>query len=322
MQSRELTPLVFEPILKERVWGGRLLGSALGRRLPEDETPYGESWELVDLEADQSVVRDGPLAGSTLGALVARLGERLLGHAALDGGSFPLLIKLIHAASVLSVQVHPDAETARRLGGRPKSEAWYILEAEPGASLYLGLAQGVDRASFERAMREGRLEELLVPVPARAGDLVPVRPGTVHAIGAGVLLAEVQQPSDTTYRVFDWNRLGLDGKPRTLHEREALESIHFDDRVTPLPGEAPQRADLGLFVIERVRLGPGEVLPVEDEGPVVLVGLEGRGSLGTSIHETPLARGDVVLLPSACRPARLYSGQGATALVVTLPPRS
>src|SRR5512143_1300967 len=210
-----LYPLTFSPILKVRVWGGSRLAS-LGKPVAGPE-PIGESWELVDLPDDQSVVDAGPLAGARLGQLVRERGAELLGPVPLDGGSFPTLVKTIDAAQTLSVQVHPDAKTAARLGGRPKSEAWYILDAQPGALLYVGLRHGTTRDSYARAVAEGRVEELLVPLPVRRGDLVPVIPGTVHAIGAGVLLAEVQQPSDTTYRLYDWRRLGLDGKPRPLH---------------------------------------------------------------------------------------------------------
>jgi mannose-6-phosphate isomerase len=323
----DIYPLSFEPILKERVWGGRLLESRLGKRLPDPERPYGESWELVDLPSDQSRVLGGKLAGATLGHLARDLGSRLLGAAVLDGGSFPLLVKFIHAARTLSVQVHPDEEAARRLGGgaRPKREAWYILEAEEGARLYLGLETGVSRRELERALRaEGGagVEGLLRSLPARPGDLVPVRPGTVHAIGAGILLAEVQQPSDTTYRLYDWGRAGLDGRPRALHVEESLASIRFDGAPAGPVAEGDP-AEVGPIRLEPLRLGPGASREIAAEGPVVLVGLEGSAEVATTHRgegggAAAVGRGGVLLLPAALGGARLRAEDGASLLVATV----
>jgi mannose-6-phosphate isomerase len=310
-----LYPLTFTPILKERVWGGARL-AALGRSLPQ-KTPIGESWELVDMPDDQSVVSAGPLAGARLGDLVRQRGEELLGPAALDGGSFPALVKTIDAAQTLSVQVHPDAVVAARLGGRPKSEAWVILEAAPGALLYVGLVEGTTRDRYRSAVEQGRIEELLVPLPVKAGDLVPIVPGTVHAIGAGVVLTEVQQPSDTTYRVYDWGRVGLDGRPRALHLEEALRSIHFG---TPPAAPAAGSVDLGLFALRVLEVGPGRALPVDGPGPRVIVGLEGMSRVATDAGVTVCARGGVVLVPHACA-ACLEADTAARVLLTTFPAR-
>jgi mannose-6-phosphate isomerase len=304
-----LYPLTFSPLLKVRVWGGARLAT-LGK--PGDE-PIGESWELVDLPEDQSVIDAGPLAGTRIGELVRDRCAELLGPVSLDGGSFPVLVKTIDAAQTLSVQVHPDAKTAARLGGRPKSEAWYILDALPGAVLHVGLRQGTTRDSYARAVAAGRVEELLVSLPVRRGDLVPVIPGTVHAIGAGVLLAEVQQPSDTTYRVYDWGRVGLDGKPRALHLEQALESIHFG---APPPEPAPGEMDLGVFRLEEIDLDRGRSAALGGAGPRVVVGLEGESRLVCGGAPTLAPRGRAILVPHACPEVGLEADGPARALVI------
>jgi mannose-6-phosphate isomerase len=315
----DLHPLRFEPILKERVWGGRRL-AALGKPLPEEGPPIGESWELSDLPEGQSRVADGALAGITLGELVRERGSELLGPASLDGGAFPLLVKTIDAAETLSVQVHPDVDAAARLGGRPKSEAWVILDASPGAVLYLGLRPGTTRAALEAAIAAGRVEELLRTVAVRAGDVVAVRPGTVHALGGGVLLAEVQQPSDTTYRIYDWGRLGLDGRPRALHVSESLEAVELE--AAPVPLRAPTRIDLGPFTLEVTRVGPDAPLPLAGEGPLALVGLEGTAELEggwPGAGALSCARGAALLLPHVCRRGQLVAGREALVLAVRFP---
>lgn len=309
-------PLIFSPRLKEKVWGGQRL-THLHKPIPQGML-VGESWELVDLPEDQSVVASGPASGASLGELVRAWGARLMGTARLDGGHFPLLVKYIDASQTLSVQVHPDEQAASRLGGRPKGEAWYILQADPGAVIYRGLKPGVDRRQLGRALEAGTVEELLVTVPAWPGDLIPVPSGTVHAIGGGVLLAEVQQPSDTTYRVFDWNRPGLDGKPRSLHIEEAIESIHFGDEPPPILREGS--VDVALFRFNLAVLEAGEEQALAPSGPVVLVGLAGVAIVEADNHE-PIgcARGQVVLVPEACRPARVRTLGQARFLEVLFP---
>ena len=323
-------PLSFDPIFKSNVWGGRGLATSLGKALPGNG-PVGESWEMVDLPEDQSVVAAGPAQGIVLDEILGHWGKDLLGSAALDGGRFPLLVKYIDACQTLSVQVHPDAEVAARLGGRPKSEAWYIMDVAPGGAIYLGLQPGVTREMMQQAMADGGVEELLIKVEVKPGDLVPVPPGTVHAIGAGVLLAEVQQPSDTTYRVYDWGRMGLDGKPRQLHLDQALDSIHFGEDPPPMVREGEMgntgtvNMDLFQIVISRLFAGGGmfsEDLVYQGPGPVVVVGLEGEACLEVEHHE-PLwcGRGDVALIPHCCRPLRVTSREEwARVMLVTFPP--
>ncbi|HEX8311700.1 MAG TPA: type I phosphomannose isomerase catalytic subunit [Chthoniobacteraceae bacterium] len=220
-------PIVFEPLFMERVWGGRRLETLLKKRLPQS-TRIGESWEIVDREDAQSVVHEGPLRGSTLHELWTEHRELIFG-ALPDSPRFPLLFKILDAQERLSVQVHPPAEVAAQFGGEPKTEMWYLLDTQLESDLYAGLKAGVTRESFEEALRDGEVAEKIHRMPVRAGDAIFIPSGRIHAIGAGNLIVEVQQNSDTTYRVFDWNRLGLDGKPRALHIDQSLQSVNFED---------------------------------------------------------------------------------------------
>lgn len=220
-------PLRFGRLCLEKVWGGRALEEVLRVDLDGDG-PIGETWELVDRADHQSVVAEGPLAGTTLGDLVARAPRALLGRAPVAAnGRFPLLVKFLDASAPLSVQVHPD-DAGAALQGRDseaKTEAWYFLR--DGGEVWCGFEAGVDRAAFESALAAGRASEPLARHSVRGGDALTVLGGTVHAIGAGVTLLEVQQNSDTTYRLDDWGRLGLDGKPRDLHRAQGLEVARF-----------------------------------------------------------------------------------------------
>ena len=195
-------PLIFEPLFKPKIWGGRRLEELLDKPLPVDER-IGESWELADLEDNQTAVSAGPARGKALGQLVKEWGGDLLGRASLFDGRFPLLIKYLDARENLSVQVHPNQAMADRLGGavRIKNEYWYVIAADPGACIYRGLVDGVDRAAFERAIRDGTVETLLRRIPVRAGDGYYLPSGTIHALGAGVVAAEVETPSSEERRV-------------------------------------------------------------------------------------------------------------------------
>ncbi len=330
--SARVFPLVFEPILKRRIWGGRRL-ERLGKKLPPD-TPIGESWELADLEQDQSVVRSGPAQGRTLGELVRTWGPDLFGDVELFAGRFPLLIKFLDASQTLSVQVHPDEAMARSLGGsvRVKNEAWYVIDAEPDGAICRGVREGVDRAAFASAVREGRVADCLRRTPVRAGDCHYLPSGTVHALGAGVLVAEIQTPSDTTYRLYDWDRVDpATGRPRELHIEQALECIHFgpDERpqershVASLWTTVTRLVTCGSFLIERVRMGEGFGQQMAYGGMVVWMVLEGRGQIHYAGGGEPLAFGvgDTVLLPAALPGARLTVLSGAEWLEINVPPK-
>jgi len=317
MRDIPLYPLTFKPIFKELVWGGRRLEKVLGKPLPPDRR-IGESWELVDLPGDMSVVNGGDLDGSTLRSLVEKRKLELMGNTPLLDGRFPLLLKFIDAAERLSVQVHPDREAAERLGGRPKTEAWHIIDAAPGCFLYIGTRPGVTREVFAEAIDEDRVEPLLRKVPVHPGDLIYLPAGTLHAIGEGVLLAEIQQASDTTYRVFDWGRMGLDGRPRPLHVKEALESIRFDVRVAPLDGSGPERLLTPYFGIERKKGISGAIAEVIPAGlPRVLIGLSGSGRVHGGGGESQLSKGTTILIPASLDTARIELALDSTWLEVS-----
>ena len=223
-----LYPFLFQPRFKERVWGGRNLERLYGKQLPADRI-IGESWEITDRPGDVSVISNGPLAGKDLRWLMENHASQLLGNARSLNGRFPLLIKLLDAQEKLSLQVHPLSHKAAELVGEPKTEMWYVAHARPDAELYVGLKCGVSRAEFERRIQAGSVADCFHRVPVKAGDVMFLPSGRVHAIGAGLVLFEIQQNSDTTYRVFDWKRVGLDGKPRELHIEQSLASIDFSD---------------------------------------------------------------------------------------------
>jgi mannose-6-phosphate isomerase len=224
MPEAEFYPLLFEPSLHVKVWGGRQLEHRLGKRLPTAE-PYGESWEIFW----RNRIANGAERGKQLGQLISEQPLALSGKAEADA-EFPLLVKFIDAQDWLSVQVHPDDALALALEGEPrgKTECWYIVDAAPDAQIIYGFAQATDAETFRRAIAEGRARERLQFVPVQADDFIFVPAGTLHAIGTGVLLYELQQTSDTTYRVYDWDRLGLDGKPRPLHLEKALRCTRFE----------------------------------------------------------------------------------------------
>ena len=297
-------PIVFEPIPMERVWGGRRFDSLLGKAIPHGSL-IGELWEIVDREDAQSIVHSGPLRGKTLHELwVGHRGE-LFGeaYAAHPSPRFPLLIKLLDARERLSVQVHPPQHLAAALGGEPKTEVWYFLDALPGARIYAGLKKGVTREEFESVLRTGEVERTLHEIPVVTGESIFIPSGRLHAIGEGNVIVEVQQNSDTTYRVFDWNRMGLDGKPRDLHIPESLASIDFDDFEPPVCGvRETSVASCPFFEVEKISLSvprdvraPGRFALVAVTEGIVLCGgaAFGKGQFlivpatGTGLELTP-----------------------------------
>lgn len=241
-----LYPLTFNPIFKERIWGSRNIERLYHKKLPAS-VPIGESWEISDRPGDVSVIANGSLAGRDLRWLMENHERELLGDAPSQNGRFPLLIKILDAQEKLSLQVHPPADKATELGGDPKTEMWYIAEAAPNASLYVGLKRGVTRDEFGKKIADGSVADCFHRINVKAGDAMFLPSGRVHAIGAGLVIFEIQQNSDTTYRVFDWNRVGLDGKPRELHIAQSLASIDFYD-FEPKLAETPF-ASAGRFKI-------------------------------------------------------------------------
>jgi mannose-6-phosphate isomerase len=321
-----MQPLTFEPILKRIRWGGRRLGTVLGKPVgPEDD--YAESWELADYERDQSIVAEGPYRGWTLSRLVAEEGAALLGrHRGL--ARFPLLIKFIDAMDRLSVQVHPDDQAAQRLGVGPngKTEAWVILDAAPQSRIFAGLKPGVDRQSLAAHLERGTVEECLHSYPAKSGDCVFIRAGTVHTIGDGILLAEVQQTSNVTFRLYDWGRLGTDGKPRPLHIKEAMECIDFDlgpvDPVIPrlVADESDRPEELVRcehFVLRRHRLAQPLALPHDDRFRI-LIPLSGAVDVEAPGYRKRLAVGGTILIPADATGVVLSSAESSKVGPATL----
>jgi len=254
-------PLIFEPIYKPKLWGGQRIFTHFSRP-PIVPQPIGESWELVDLEQDQSQAVVGPACGKSLADLVAEWGGDLIGRAGLLDGRFPLLIKFLDARESLSVQVHPNERVARKLGGtvRVKHEAWYILDAEPGGVIYHGLEPGLDADSFRQAMLTGRVAGVLRKIPVKPGECYYLPSGTAHALGAGVLVAEVQTPSDVTYRTYDWGRVDpATGQPRELHLDQAIECIDFDSP-SPPPMQQPPQVTGRWAVVTRLVTCPSFVI--------------------------------------------------------------
>lgn len=223
-----MSPLTFQPVFIERIWGGRRLESEFHKKLPPQKR-VGESWEIVDRSEVQSVVVSGPLDGRTLHDLWTEHREEIFGE--LPGTQrFPLLIKILDAQEKLSLQVHPPENVANRLGGEPKTEFWYVASADANAEIFLGFREPITRDRFEKTVREGTVIDHIHRIAVQAGDAVFLQAGRVHAIGAGNLLIEIQQNSDTTYRAFDWNRTDpATGTKRDLHVEQAIQCIDFDD---------------------------------------------------------------------------------------------
>ena len=307
-------PLVFEPLFMERVWGGRRLETLLGKRL-QPGVRIGEAWEIVDREEAQSVVHEGPLRGLTLHELWMEQRATIFGLGLADTPRFPLLCKILDAQNRLSVQVHPPAEVAARLGGESKTEMWFILDALLESDLYAGLRRGVTRAAFEQALHEGRVAEQIHAFPIQAGDTMFIPSGRIHAIGAGNLIIEVQQNSDTTYRVFDWNRLGLDGEPRELHVAESMESIDFTDAEPALAvPDGEKLVECADFCVERWTLDQPRMSG--GQGFAIFSVISGRVRCGGR----EFTRGAFFLLPANAEDREIAPLEpGASVLRTTVP---
>jgi mannose-6-phosphate isomerase len=320
-----LYPLTFRPIFKERIWGGRSLERLYGKNLPAG-VPIGESWEISDRPGDASVIANGPLAGKDLRWLMTHHERELLGKAKSANGHFPLLIKILDAQEKLSLQVHPPANKAVNLKGEPKTEAWYIADAAPGAELYVGLKRGVTRAEFEEKIKTGAVAECFHRVPVKAGDTMFLPSGRVHAIGAGLVIFEIQQNSDTTYRVFDWNRVGLDKKPRELHVAESLASIDFADFEPGLAtaefteNKKVTRRQLvadKLFYIEEFRVSAGADFGIDSNWPRIVAAVKGKLLVTGHAVEVALSPGEFCLIPADVKRAAVHAVGDGVLLMAT-----
>ncbi len=350
MSEETLYPLKFTPIYKEKVWGGRTL-EKLGRTLPGGaDNLIGESWEIADLGSTsvsgggggqaRSVITQGPLEGKTLHEAIAQFGQALTGDLPLtDDGEFPLLVKYLDARENLSVQVHPSAAyAASHPEAHLKSEAWYIVHAEPEAVIYKGLHEGVTAEQIRQAITTGtqaEVEALMIRVPVKAGDCHYLPSGTVHALGGGILVAEVQTPSDTTFRVYDWGREG-----RELHVEAALASMHFGPARTK---EYEKRTHIaGMFTtvsklvscehfrMEKVRMSEGYEQEIPYDQPTVWMVLEGAGRISPGYPArhgkhpraggpVTFVAGDTMLMPASLREAKVVFDKDTVWLEVSFP---
>jgi mannose-6-phosphate isomerase len=338
-----LYPFKFRPLLKRYLWGGRRLGEVLGKPIGEG-SDYAESWEIADHASGQSIVTNGPLAGLSLGELVAERGGELLGrHAAVLTGEqprFPLLFKFLDCQRDLSVQVHPDDAAAAQLDPPDlgKTEAWVILDAQPGSRVYAGLKFGFDRDSLAREVERGRTELCLNSFEPRVGDCIFIPAGTVHALGAGLLVAEIQQASDTTYRLFDWNRLGKDGQPRPLHVEQALAAIDYSAHIVrPSQPHATDRphverlVDCDKFVLDCWRIDALHTLTADGRFHILsvlsgelLVSVDGAGPYGgnTTSDEVSifaLIAGQTLLVPASVAKVTVAAPKNCVFLDMYLP---
>ena len=320
-----LYPLTFHPIFKDRVWGGREMERLYKKKLPAGR-PIGESWEISDRPGDVSVIANGPLAGKNLRWLMENHRAELLGDAKpANENRFPLLCKILDAREKLSLQVHPPAGNAADLGGTPKTEMWFIADAAPGAELFVGLKRGVTRAEFEEKIRTGEVAECFHHVLVRAGDAMFLPSGRVHAIGAGLVIFEIQQNSDTTYRVFDWNRVGLDGRPRELHVVQSLASIDFKDFEPALvqskfSGEGPiQKRPLvrdPLFKVEAWRMNAGAGVSLKPRKLQIITATGGQVEIKDGSTSVKLSAGQFGLIPASLERMKVLAKSDAALLRV------
>ena len=348
MADRNIYPLFFEPVFRDYIWGGRNLETLLGRTIPEGVV--AESWEISGHPSSSTCVENGPLAGLTLPQVQELLGEALVGTRArwaTDRGKFPLLVKLLDANRRLSVQVHPSDAYAltHEKGELGKAEMWYVLYATKGAELIYGLSRHTNAAKFRAALEGGTLSDLLHRVSIRPGDVISVPTGTIHALLEGVLVAEIQQNSDTTYRVYDWDRLGHDGRPRPLHVDKAVEVINWDmvrpQVAVPVPLAAAPGAGGGVareelcrspyFVVEKVSLQEGATYAGGCDGTTfeiwgivsgsAEIGWAGQRAAfaGAAFAGAAFAAVRFVLLPAALGAFAVHAERPATLLRVYAP---
>ena len=316
-------PLTFTPVLKQTIWGGRLLGDHLKKPIGS-AADYAESWEVVDHGEDQSIVQNGELAGKTLKQLIRNNADWLLGSkTGMD--SFPLLLKYLDCNRVLSVQVHPDDEYALKMPmpDLGKTEAWYIVAAAPESLIYAGLKEGVDSSTLQAAIKNGTTEDALHSFHPSAGDIVFIPAGTVHALGAGLLVAEIQQSSDTTFRLFDWNRTDSQGKSRPLHIEQGVEVTDFSSGPVAARTSDPEIegwqtiVSCDKFILNL--LEKGEAVLGHDEKFHIVTIPKGKATLRFGEEVMALATGDTVLLPAAMQNCSILADKDSTVMEMHLP---
>ncbi|MBN1764812.1 MAG: class I mannose-6-phosphate isomerase [Sedimentisphaerales bacterium] len=319
-------PLKFEPIFKHRIWGSDRLKKLYNKNLPNAE-PIGESWELADLKNDKSIIADGPYKGMDIRQLLRDHGKNIGFTTEQCQFPFGLLIKFLDANDILSVQVHPDAQACQKFpDAHLKTECWYVLDAKPNSVIYRGLKPGVGRKDLEKALQNNILEDLMEVYPAEKGDFHYLPAGTIHALGAGVIVAEIQTPSDTTYRLYDWNRRDAQGNSRQLHIEQALESIHYtdssatppagdhkkiilgaDEKQNPLKniadslGRSKTLLDCDHFSVVHLKLSEDGVRMFSAGIPFVMIALSGSGSIVNEDDPENICTyqtGDTILIPT------------------------
>jgi mannose-6-phosphate isomerase len=314
-------PLKFEPVYKDYPWGNTRLPALLGRKAPDGI--YAESWEVSTHRDGESVVVNGELAGKTLSEVLTLAGKSILGSA-VKGNDFPLLVKLIDAAQPLSVQVHPNNGNAESVKGEPKTEMWYFLNDEP-AHIYCGLKPGTTRDDFLSAMKNETFEAVLRKVPTEKGGAAYVPGGRVHAIDAGCLILEIQQNSNTTYRVYDWGRVGNDGQPREIHVDKALQVIDFEDAADPVCTPVEKMPGIRtictseFFVLDELSLVGTMSLEADGRSFQVLFCAEGAFDILFDASSCRVEKGESVLIPAELGPYDITSNQTLTILQISVP---
>ena len=327
----QLPPILFEPVFKEKLWGGRALETRLGKRLPPGVS-VGESWEISGHGDDVTRALTPPVAGQSLTQIIGQHPGFMGGRPAAPEAGFPLLYKFIDANDKLSVQVHPDdhAATANGWDSRGKTECWYIVDARPGAQIIVGFRKGVSTETVRRAVADGTLERILNYIPITAGDLLFIPAGTVHAILDGTLLFEIQESSDVTFRLFDWNRTDPSGRPRDLHVARSLQVLdtacHDRHKIPPVTVSDTggvtrlMRAACRYFAIEEyvAAAAAAATLPVRDSFQAVTM-IDGAAALHTAAGTAALSRGGTCFIPAAPQPASVACDRPARFLVTWIP---
>lgn len=323
-QKKHLYPFKFHPIFKEKVWGGSRLQKILHKQAG---TRTGESWELSGIENDRSVVANGNLAGKTIDEILKTYKEDLVGTEVYKsfGNTFPLLFKFIDAQQDLSVQVHPDDNLAReRHNSFGKSEMWYVVDAEKDAGLIVGFKDGINKEKYLRALASKTVPSLLNFEKVNPGDSFLINAGTVHAIGKGVLLAEIQQASDITYRIYDWDRPDINGKMRELHTGLAMDAINFTIKPEKISYQSTADSVVSLggnsyFSVNKLRLTKDFHRNIGSISSfVVYMCLEGKGTIQTESFSESFSKGETLLIPATFSSLN-FNTQAAVFLEVFIP---